>query len=98
MYLIANIVASLVLPLVGLLIDKRGPRLMVIAITIVFSLACLWMTSVQNIVILLLSFVMLRAMGTGSLTLVSYHAINLWFIRRRGLAVGLTGIGSAIGV
>ncbi|HHO54831.1 MAG TPA: MFS transporter [Trueperaceae bacterium] len=41
---------------------------------------------------------LIRSLGQGSLALVSQHVINLWFIRRRGLTIGISGVGFAMGV
>ena len=96
MYTFGTLAASLVLPFVGRFIDARGPRPAVIIITSLFALACLWMSFVQGLVTLFLGFLLIRALGQGSLALVSIHVINLWFVRRRGLAVGLSGMGLAL--
>jgi MFS transporter, OFA family, oxalate/formate antiporter len=80
---------------VGRFIDRRGPRIAVVFIAALFALACGYMGLVHNIVMLLLGFVLVRGLGQGSLSLVSQHVVNLWFVRRRGLAVGLTGLGMA---
>ena len=50
---------------------------------------------VSGLFTLLLGFVLIRGLGQGSLGLVSLHVVNIWFVRRRGLAVGLTGLGIA---
>ncbi|WP_146032089.1 MFS transporter, partial [Salinibacter ruber] len=40
-------------------------------------------------------FVCLRCFGQGTLGLINNHAVNLWFEQRRGLAVGILGLGMA---
>ena len=50
---------------------------------------------VNGLVMLLVGFVLIRGLGQGALSLVSLHAVNIWFVRRRGLAVGLLGLGMA---
>ena len=95
LYLIGTLGGSLVLPFVGRLVDRRGPRLAVVVIAVLFALACLWMGFVQGTIMLLIGFTLVRALGQGSLGLVSVHAVAIWFVRRRGLAVGLLGVGMA---
>jgi MFS transporter, OFA family, oxalate/formate antiporter len=95
LYLVGTLVGSFVLPFVGRFIDRRGPRLTVIVVAAAFALACVWMGLVQGVVMLLIGFTLIRALGQGSLSLVSLHVINVWFVRRRGLAIGLAGIGMA---
>jgi MFS transporter, OFA family, oxalate/formate antiporter len=95
LYTVGTVTGSFVLPFVGRFIDRRGPRLAVILIAALFALACGYMGLVRNLAMLLVGFVLVRGLGQGSLSLVSQHVVNLWFVRRRGLAVGLTGLGMA---
>ena len=87
LYLIGTLAGSLVLPFVGSFADRRGPRLAVIVISSLFALACVWMGFVQGTVTLLLGFTLVRALGQGSLSLISVHAVAIWFVRRRGVGV-----------
>lgn len=96
LYTVGTLVGSFALPFVGRFIDARGPRLAVGLIAGGFALACLYMSSVASLAMLALGFVLIRGLGQGSLSLVSVHVVNLWFVRRRGLAIGLTGLGMAI--
>ena len=95
LYTVGTVTGSFVLPFVGRFIDRRGPRLAVVLIAALFALACGYMGLVRNVAMLLVGFVLVRGLGQGSLSLVSQHVVNLWFVRRRGLAVGLTGLGMA---
>lgn len=96
MYTVGTLVGSFSLPFIGRFIDRRGPRTAVIAISALFALACVWMGFVSGPIMLLAGFVLIRGLGQGALGLVSLHVINLWFVRRRGLAVGLSGLGMAV--
>ena len=98
MYAMATLLGSFVLPLVGRFIDRRGPRLSVIIISFLFAAACVFMSFVSGLLMLFVGFVLIRSLGQGSLSLVSQHIINLWFIRRRGLTIGISGVGFAMGV
>ena len=95
LYTVGTLIGSFSLPFVGRFIDRRGPRVAVVIISALFALACLWMGFVSGIFTLLLGFVLIRGLGQGSLGLVSLHVVNIWFVRRRGLAIGLTGLGIA---
>lgn len=96
LYTVGTVMGSFVLPFVGRFIDRRGPRAAVIVIAALFALSCGYMGLVRNVAMLLLGFVLVRGLGQGSLSLVSQHVVNLWFVRRRGLAVGMTGLGMAV--
>lgn len=98
MYTLGTLTASFALPVVGRFIDRRGPRLAVVVISGLFALACVWMGFVSGIATLFIGFLLIRGLGQGSLSLVSIYVINVWFVRRRGLAVGLSGLGFAAAI
>lgn len=95
LYTVGTVTGSFALPFVGRFIDRRGPRVAVVAVAALFALACGYMGTVRDLAMLLVGFVLIRGLGQGSLSLVSQHVVNLWFVRRRGFAVGLTGLGIA---
>jgi MFS transporter, OFA family, oxalate/formate antiporter len=96
LYTLGTLTGALALPWVGRSIDRRGPRLAVGWIAAGFAAACVYMATVTSLPALAIGFVLLRGLGQGALGLVSLHVINVWFVRRRGLAVGITGIGMAL--
>lgn len=96
MYTFGTLGGSFLLPFIGRFVDRRGPRLAVIAIASIFALACVWMGGVRNWWMLVIGFVLIRGFGQGALSLVSLHVVNLWFVRKRGLAVGVAGLGFAV--
>ena len=95
-YMVGTVIGSLTLPFVGKAIDRHGPRRSVILIAVGFALACVFMGLVSGLLTLLIGFTLIRGLGQGALGLVSIHTINIWFVRRRGLAVGTAGIGFAL--
>ncbi len=92
LYTIGTLTASLTLPFVGRQIDKRGPRIMVGIISILFALACFYMSFVQNAIMLGFGFVFMRMLGQGSLNITSGIIINQWWVRRRGIILGIAGV------
>jgi sugar phosphate permease len=60
------------------------------------GVACLAMGSVRGPVTLALGFVALRLFGQGSLELVSKTVINHWWVRRRGMAMGIASLTSSV--
>ena len=96
LYTVGTLLASFALPFVGRRIDRHGPRVAVGVIAGLFAVACVWMAGVQSLWMLAVGFILIRGLGQGSLSLVSLHVVNLWFVKRRGLAVGMTGLGMAI--
>lgn len=97
LYAVATVIGASSLPFVGIAIDRFGPRRGAAAISIAFGLSCLGMALVVGPLSLLVGFTLIRWLGQGSLQLVSMHAVNQWFIRRRGFAVGVASLGIALG-
>ena len=96
LYSVATLTASFALPFVGRQFDKRGARLMVPLCSLLLGLACIYMSFVLNAVMLGLGFFALRLLGQGSLSLVTKNAINQWWVRRRGLAMGISGVAAGL--
>ncbi|MCP4543126.1 MAG: MFS transporter [Chloroflexi bacterium] len=92
LYTAGTLVASFALPIVGQQIDRRGSRRMVVIISALFGLACIYMGLVQNALMLGLGFIAIRMMGQGSLSLVSRNVINQWWVRKRGMVMGISGM------
>jgi len=95
LYSLGTLAGALFVPFIGRWIDRAGPRRAVAVIAALLALACVGMSQVRGPAALLLGFVAVRTLGQGALSLVSIHAVNLWFVRRRGFAVGIMGVGMA---
>ncbi len=95
-YTFATILGALSLSYIGRWIDRVGPRRAIIGISLIFALAVAGMGLVNSLAALFFGFLVLRAMGPGALSLVSLHAVNIWFVRGRGTAVGWMGVGLAV--
>ena len=96
LYTMGTLVGSLVLPLMGRLIDRRGPRFVITVVALIFGLACVYMGFVANAVMLAFGFVAIRMFGQGSLMLASQNLINRWWIARRGLVMGIAGMAMSV--
>ena len=96
LYTVGTLIASFALPFVGRQIDRRGPRQVMTAVIIVFGLVCVYMGFVTSALMVGLGFIGLRMLGQGSLSLVSRYIINQWWVRRRGMVMGLAGIFTAL--
>lgn len=96
-YSIATLVSGLILTAVGRNIDKYGQRKMVSIVSIVFGLACIWMSFIFNQVMLFVGFLLLRLFGQGSMILIPQTLIPHWFKQKRGLALSIMGVGGVIG-
>lgn len=96
-YTIGTLAGLLPAPLLGRWIDRRGPRWTATIIAVGLVLACAFMAIVHSGLTLTLGFALLRGTAVGGLSLVSQHVVNLWFVRRRGIAAAGASLGLAAG-
>lgn len=95
-FTVASLVGAAALPLVGFLLDRWGARRTLVAVALGFAGACAFMARVDGVVTLAVGLLILRVLGLGALNLTGLHAVNQWFVARRGIAVGAAGV--AIGL
>ncbi len=98
LYTAGSLTAGVAVIFVGRLLDRYGARIILLAVGILFGLAALWMSTVDHPVKLYIGFAALRTLGQGSLSLIPSTLIALWFVRLRGRAMAIGGIGEAIGM
>lgn len=96
LYSFGTLVGGFSLPFWGKQIDRQGTRKIATIVSILFGLACIYMGYVQNALMIGLGFIMVRMLGQGSLGLVSQTAINHWWVRKRGLIIGIAGLLAAL--
>ncbi|MEE2657189.1 MAG: MFS transporter [Candidatus Latescibacterota bacterium] len=96
LYTAGTLTASFALPWVGRQFDLRGARLTMTVISLLLGLSCLYMSFVRDAVMLGIGFCALRLLGQGSLSLVSKNTVNQWWVRRRGMAMGIVGLSGAL--
>ncbi|MEO1128410.1 MAG: MFS transporter [Planctomycetota bacterium] len=84
LYMIATMLAALPLTLVGRFSDRFGTRLAMGLAGVALALACVLMGLVNGPIMLLIGFFCLRFFGQGALSLVSAHALAMWFEKRLG--------------
>jgi MFS family permease len=95
-YGLATLAAAFLLPRMGRLVDRFGPRRMLGAIVLLLGFACLLFGAVANLLWLALGFAALRFLGQGSLMLGCANLVSHWFSRNRGLAMSLMALGFGV--
>ncbi len=95
-YGLATLIAALVLPQTGRLVDRFGPRLGLIAISLALGASCMFFGAAANLLWLAVAFALLRFVGQGSMMLGCANLVSQWFSRRRGTALGLMAVGFGI--
>lgn len=97
-YSIATLLAALLLPHMGVLLDRLGPRRMLMLVGVLLGLACLFFGAAMNFLWLSAGFALLRFLGQGSTMMGAANLVSQWFVRRRGFAMSLMALGFAAGM
>jgi len=96
LYTAGTLTASFALPFVGRQLDRQGSRFMIVVVSFFLGCACIYVGFIRNAGMLFVGFLVLRMLGQGSLGLVSSNVINQWWVRRRGMAMGIAGMTGAL--
>ncbi len=96
--LLVNGAATLASPFIGMLVDRIGPRRVIIPsmISVVMILASFYFLH-PSLPQFYLRYVLLGVLGVGATHVGFGRVISLWFDRRRGLALGIALSGIGIG-
>lgn len=95
---LTNITVVICSPLVGALADRIGVRRVVIPSVILMGLAVGSMCLLQGRILhLYLMYVLIPLVGAGTLPLTYSRIVVTWFVRRRGLALGISLAGFGVG-
>lgn len=93
LYTAGSLTAASSMLAVGWLLDRFGARIVLTGVGLMLGLAAIWMSEVSNQLGVYAGFTALRIFGQGSLGLVPSSLVALWFVRRRGRATALAGLG-----
>ncbi|MFC2022289.1 MFS transporter [Chloroflexota bacterium] len=85
-------------PIDGLLVDKFGPRKVMLVGVLLMSVGFVVLSLVSSITEFYLVFVLMVALGSGlGFTTPLMTAVGNWFVRRQGIAFGLASAGVGLG-
>ena len=96
LYMLSTAVSAGMVWIVSRMVDRVGPRMMLIAIGFAFAAACFGMAAATNILLLYVAFASLRALGQGSLNINAVLLVNQWFVAYRGRAIAFMGLGAVL--
>lgn len=97
-YGVATIISGLVLPWTGRMIDRFGARVVMPTAAGLLAIACLIMSLVSDVPQLYVGFTLIRCLGQGAMWLVGTWLVGEWFLRKRGFATAVSGLGSSLSV
>lgn len=97
-YGIATLVAALGLTRMGTIVDRYGPRKVLIAVSILLGIGCIFFGAAIGVLSLPLGFMVLRFLGQGSMMLGATNIVAQWFSAKRGTAmsIAMLGFGASI--
>ena len=95
--MIFTVAAVFTSPIVGMLTDRYGSRRIVLTSIALFSLAMMSFSLLTgSIAQYLVTWTILAVAGAGTLPIAFTRAVNNWFHRSRGLALGLALVGTGL--
>jgi MFS family permease len=95
LYAIGTGVSALLVVVISRLADRYGPRAMMIVVAALLGVACFAMATATGPLMIFFAFAALRALGQGSLPVNATLLVAQWFVRYRGRAMALVGLGFA---
>lgn len=96
LYAVGTGLSALMVFLVGRLADKYGARVMLLFAATGLGLACFGMAFAVGPIAFFFAFAALRALGQGSMPVNGTLLVAQWFVRYRGRAMAIMGIGGAL--
>ncbi|MDH4550379.1 MULTISPECIES: MFS transporter [Pseudomonas] len=95
---VAILSAALCTPWIGRLIDRKGARQVAIPALLLFGVGVMALGLLPaNLVLFYLAFCVIGLLSTGGTPTAYAMAVSCWFVRRRGLALGLSMAGIGVG-
>ena len=94
-YLMATLLASFCIPVVGHLADRFGLRRAVLCAVAVMAITCVSCSLISGVFTMFLGFLALRVTGPGTLTLLATNTLAAWFDRRLGKVSSFTQLAMA---
>jgi sugar phosphate permease len=95
---LGGVLAALVTPLIGPLLDRRGSRLVLCLAVLVNGVALILLSLTPSLLVFYLLFCIARMNWAGPFDIGIYGALNNWFVERRGLATSLATLAQMAGL
>ena len=95
---LGGVLAAVVSPLIGPVLDRRGARLILCVAVLSTGLATMALSLTQSLLVFYLLFVFARMVWAGPFDLGLYGALNNWFVARRARATSIATLAQMSGL
>jgi MFS family permease len=95
---LGGVLAALVSPLIGPLLDRRGSRLVLCLAVLINGVALLLLSLTPSLLVFYLLFCVARMNWAGPFDLGIYGALNNWFLDRRTAAASIANLAQMLGL
>jgi len=95
---LGGVLAALVAPLVGPVLDRQGSRLVLCAAVLVNGIALMLLSLTGSLLVFYLLFCVARMNWAAPFDLGLYGALNNWFVRRRAFASSVATLAQQVGL
>ena len=95
---LGGILAAFASPLLGLIMDRFGARVILIFAVTLTSFSCLSLSTINSLLPFYIFFCIARMNFAGPFDLGIYGVINNWFVQRRPLATAIANVAQAAGL
>jgi len=95
---LGGVLAALVSPLIGPVLDRQGARVMLCAAVLTTGLSTMLLSLTQSLLAFYVLFCVGRMNFAGPFDIGIYGALNSWFIRRRALATSIANLAQMVGL
>ncbi len=94
---VGSLLGAFLSPVFGPLIDRHGGKRFVAGGALVMGLCLIALAMLQNVWQFYIFYSIGRAMSSGIVGLAATVTVSKWFVRRRGLAIGVSTLGTRAG-
>jgi len=95
---LGGILAAVVSPLIGPLLDRHGARMMLCGAVLVTGIAVALLSTIESLLAFYLLFCVARMNFAGPFDLGIYGALNNWFVARRAFATSIATLVQMLGL